>query len=112
MREKYLKEISDMLGEFLKSHGGLNNGYETYISGEVRLNCISSLDWNTPNCSDYTLKEIKRIGSLIYDKILKYLKSNNIEETLIIEKKHIEHGCFKTFTFFAPEKKIINIPYK
>ena len=103
--EKVLQELSNIVSEFLEEEGGLSNGYLTYAKGSVGKSYIQPIKWSTPIKDELTVKEIKRKGYELNNRVIKCLKSYSMEECKI-EKKHLEYGCFDTIVTLSFSKKV------
>lgn len=91
-----IKEIKKIIAKFLKEHGGYDNGYQTYVSGTVRLNTYSRLNWRVPHMDKITFSEYEKVGEDLYNKIQMYLRDIKFIEPVVIREHHIEYGAFDT----------------
>jgi len=88
-----LSRIAEIIGEFLKKEGGMNNGYETYVKGYVVSNTHQSLKFKTPETNKLKGFEVDNKGSELNDKLIKILKAYEYKEKVKIKATHIENGC-------------------
>lgn len=101
-----LEEVSDKIADFLLSQGGMDNGYDTFASGEVRSDISGGkVKWNTPQVGDLTVKNIREIGRSLYADIQKIMTKYGVKK-LVIENEHVEYGCFHTKVILTEEKYI------
>ena len=91
-----LDNVKKIIARFLKEHGGYDNGYETYVSGTVRLNTYSRLNWRVPQMDKITFYEYAKAGEDLYNKIQMYLRDIKFLEPVVIREHHIEYGVFDT----------------
>lgn len=58
-----LEKVENLINVFLKEHGGMNNGFETFVSGVVDLGHKeeTKVYWSTPKKENLTLKESLKI---------------------------------------------------
>ena len=91
-----LNNVKKIIVEFLKEHGGYSNGLDTYVSGTVRFNVYSSMDWMTPKSQDLTLKEHKQLGYELNKKISDYLDEINFTDYVYITSSPGEYGTYCT----------------
>lgn len=91
-----LDNVKKIIASFLKEHGGYDNGYETYVSGTVRLNTYSRLNWRVPQMGKITFSEYAKAGEDLYNKIQMYLRDIKFLEPVVIREHHVEYGAFDT----------------
>lgn len=97
--QKCIQEIKTICSNFLKEHGGMLNGYSTYIEGATDIN--SSFVVELPNNDTLTRAQIRNISNELKKEILNYLVQNNLNVIIRFIPKHIEHGCFNTYIEFV-----------
>lgn len=85
-----LSEIGERLKAFLVANGGMSNDYETFISGEVKVDSGGYLDWFTPKAWDMTHRDIRSKGRLIYSAIKGILDNNGLKSCKIERGKYRE----------------------
>ena len=91
-----LNNVKKIIVEFLKEQGGYSNGLDTYVSGTVRFNVYSNMDWMTPKSQDLTLKEHKRLGYELNKKIADYLHEIDFTDYIYISSSPGEYGTYCT----------------
>ena len=91
-----LDNVKKIIARFLNEHGGYDNGYETYVSGTVRLNTYSRLNWRVPQMGNITFSEYEKAGEDLYGKIQMYLRDIKFLEPVVIREHHIEYGTCDT----------------
>lgn len=100
MKSQHLKyhsdKIANIIAHFLRENGGLGNGFNTYCKGTVSKDIHWHLEWCTPGSENLTVKEVKRIGTVLYNEIRNYLVTNELTEAIIYNKDR-DHGCVETY---------------
>jgi hypothetical protein len=95
-QDKILEEISECVNKFLMRNGGLDNGYVTWVVGEVRTDILfGSLQWLTHKAGELTGNDKHELGCKLYDQVQKIMLEYEIE-MVKFENKHIEDGCYYT----------------
>ena len=100
-----IERVADTIKEFLIGEGGYNNGYYTFVSGEVNTRLEGSLDWNTPVAkAELTPEGFKRRGKNLYNSIQSILKEYDLDE-ILITYKDVGFGAMETQIVFKDETK-------
>jgi len=85
--------IGNIIAKFLEENGGMPNGYDTWVSGQVSM-LDHRLSWYTPEAGrDLPVNLFDRKALHLARSIRAQLKDSGYDQVLF-EKKHIEHGCF------------------
>ena len=79
-----LDNVKKIICTFLKEQGGYSNGYGTYVSGSVKFNVRSKLNWMTPSAVNLTIKDHDKLAYNLNDKIADYLAEIDFKEYLYI----------------------------
>ena len=79
-----LNNVKKIIVEFLKEQGGYSNGYGTYVSGSVKFNVRSKLNWMTPSAVNLRIKEHDKLGYELNNKIADYLAEVNFTDYIYI----------------------------
>jgi hypothetical protein len=92
--------VMDLLGnevnKFLMEQGGLDNGYITWVQGEVLPDIHSAyLEWLTPKAEELTGIQKHKLGCDLYRNLQKIMLDNELER-IKFERKHLEDGCYAT----------------
>lgn len=67
-------KVKKVCKDFLNKHGGLSNGYETYITGEViNEHGFLAMGWMTPSRHGMTFEMANTLGCELYHEIHKLL---------------------------------------
>ena len=88
-----LDNVKKIICKFLKDQGGYSNGYGTYVSGSVRFNVRSRLNWMTPTAVNLTIKEHDRLGYELNDKIADYLAEVDFTDYIYINDYTGDFDC-------------------
>ena len=96
MNEEFFKEFKEALRKILKEQGGLRNGYETRVAGEIIPNVRSYISWETPNSYDITRKEHQKLAARLYDELYEICKKYN-EFDIELYDVPCEHGCYEIY---------------
>ena len=102
------REIGEKIAIFLKENGGLSNGFRTYVQGKVWQNTHTSLNWETPEQDNLTIKQVQNLGSILYEQILRILTIYDIESVEIKRRSIGESSCYETVISPCYEK-IVNL---
>ncbi len=105
MTKEFLKEFTDELKAFFKEQGGLDNGYETYASGEIRENVSCYINWETPKACHLTRQEHQKLAAELYDRLYAICKKHN-QWVISLHNYHIEHGVYDTYIRKTEEERI------
>ena len=94
-----IMEVVGAITDFLTANRGMNNGYSTYVSGEVEVDTLQSLQWSCPGMKDLTGQQVQDKGWALNQQIVDILKSHKSSyvSKIWIYYEHIEHGCFHTW---------------
>ena len=106
MTEEFLKEFTAELKAFFKEQGGLDNGYETYASGEIRENVSCYINWETPKACHLTRKQHQELAAQLYDRLYAICKKHN-QWTIELRDHYIEHGVYETYIRKTEERRVI-----
>ena len=101
-----LNNVKKIVCEFLKDQGGYSNGLDTYVKGSIKVGIHYSLDWMTPKSQDLTIKEHKRLGYELNDRICEYLKQIEFYDYIYITSYEIDYGCYITKVSIKIEEPI------
>lgn len=87
-------EAAALVREFLFSYGGMENGYDTWLTARENM---GDLDWRTPRSDDMTITGMKRaIRDRLVPKLRAVIEKYGTGIELVVESEHVEHGCYKT----------------
>jgi hypothetical protein len=102
--------IQKLVWKFLKKHGGLANGYATWVSGTVESgiehNIGCHLDWSTPVVDDITGNMKRQLGNKLHDEIAQYLTENKVSQILTFTEVYVEDGCHETSISFSESYRL------
>ncbi len=104
MHTEFLIEVCEVIKLWLLDHGGMSNGYATYVEGYLNLNS-NHITFLTPSTGDLTGKELKKLSNELRSKIAFVMERHNVSE-LIIKKLHLEHGCYDTIISVCESKRV------
>jgi hypothetical protein len=93
---KVLRELGLEASKFLKENGGMLNGFETYIEGDVAVGTYGSLEWCTPDRQNLTYKQAQEKGTDL-NRRLRAVLDNNLVDRCMLTSRSTEHGCWLTF---------------
>lgn len=88
-----INNLKQICSDFLFEHGGMKNGYETYISGSTLKSEGLSVRINN---NDLTINELSNLSKQLHSLILKYLLEINLDVIIRFIPVHIEFGVFET----------------
>jgi hypothetical protein len=91
--KKMLDEISKEIAKFLKSNGGMQNSYLTFMKGSFTANGTIQIDWQTPKSDFLTIKEMRNRSNKFGSKIQDILNKHKYYDVVRIRARHYEHGC-------------------
>lgn len=91
-----LNNVKKIVCNFLKEQGGYSNGLDTYVKGTVRFNTHSSMEWMTPKSQDLTIREHRRLGYELNEKISNYLDEIDFKDYIYITSSVGEYNCYYT----------------
>lgn len=106
MTKEFLKEFTAELKAFFKEQGGLDNGYETFASGEIREKVSSYICWETPKACHLTRKQHQELAAQLYDRLYAICEKHN-QWTISLHEYHVEHGVYETYIRKTEERRII-----
>lgn len=113
MKQDYnemLYKISDIISKFLSFHGGLSNGYDTYIEGTVKYDYkMKPIKFHTPDTDSITGSMLKSLSMELNDEIISVLEAYDFKECIYIESIHRMHGIFDIVIGF---KTSIEVKFK
>jgi len=97
--------INTIVKDFLREHGGFQNGLDTWVDGIINEFGVGCIDWSTPSIQDMTMSEHRGLGNKLFLKIQSLFTKDFLREHVIKLKKPKGNG-----NYFA--KLIIYKKYK
>ncbi len=101
------KEIKRIVLEFLSKHGGMDNGYSTFVEGVVNKRIGGRLRFRTRDMDDMTFDQYRNLAKDLYLKINRILTRDGNFDEVVFTKQHLEHSCFITHIKFSKLAGII-----
>lgn len=99
-------KMAEEAKEFLLDHGGMSNGYNTWVKGYVSRNESGTLDLCV-NDDDLSKKQLAILASKLEDKLKKLIPKDCPPFFKFgFEKQHVEHGCYEICVRFDWSLKI------
>lgn len=103
--EKCLTEAAGEIKKFLANEGGYENGYYTYVSGEVSADKKGCLKWSTPKATDeLSDKGFQVRGEKLYADIQEIMKDTGVDK-ILIRSIDVEYGAHETTVVYVTETK-------
>ncbi|MDX1769912.1 MAG: hypothetical protein R3328_00155 [Planococcaceae bacterium] len=100
-----LEEVSASVKKFLLKEGGYDNGYETFVNGEVFMHKNGKLNWNTPKAKQELTEKGKETRA---EELYKELQSILIEHEIspiLIRSQDVDWGVMKVEVVHIVETK-------
>jgi hypothetical protein len=106
-KKTLLQDLANIVSVFLKKHGGMSNGYNTYTQGKVRERTFSAIDISVNN-DDLTLNDIKKLGRDLYSQLNDALPANFFQRySLDVVASHVESGCWRTEVCIVEKASVV-----
>lgn len=102
---KCIKEVSQLLRDFLINEGGYTNGYRTYVSGTVLKDKDGILGWQTPVAQEELTQKGKEVrGTKLYKEVQEIMKKYGVDK-LVIRHRDEGYGAMVTEVVYVEETK-------
>lgn len=100
-----LAKVGDIVSRKLLELGGLENGYETGVSGYVKRTWNKGVDsqidlvWNYDQRRRLTMEEATAIEKQLADQIAAAVDEEfwQLFERIILSNEYVEDGCYRTY---------------
>jgi hypothetical protein len=109
-KEKCLKEVADLVGDFLIRNGGYQNGYDTYIAmggGSIQVNKHQYIEWNTPGKKKLTGEQCDKLSLALNDRIIYVLEKYGFKKIYIIHEYDGDGGYKLFIEIREVERKLV-----
>lgn len=97
-KDELINSVRAAIKTFLISNGGMDNGYSTWVEGDVTGDTSGGcLKWSTPVIDKLTGETVRKMGRELYKKIDNIVFNKyQFGGTIRFTKEHIEYGCCRT----------------
>ena len=93
-----LKAAGDIISEFLRKHGGLGNGCETWAEGSIEFHISGMLEISVHR-DNITVARLHKLANDLEEKLLEHFGDDFLREygPVIVRKERTEGDCFETY---------------
>lgn len=92
----FLTDVAAVVVAFLKEHGGMSNGYDTWAEGRPSRGGYGPIAWRTPTSENLTGVQVREKERELKNSILAVMAEYNVERVEIITGCDTS-GCYRTY---------------